>query len=410
MLLTKLINYIKGYLVIRVSGRYPERFLNVCAARGILLWDAVRFSDRTLRCKISIRGFRLLPDIAAKTGVRVKILSKQGLPIAMHRYRKRKWFAGGVLAFLLAMIVLNQFVWEIEITGNEKIPSNLILNELEACGLKIGAFRMNIDEKKIKNEMLIKMPELSWLWPDKNGSKIVVNVKEKLSTPEIFDPNDYCNILALKDGVIDSMIVKNGIPSVKLGDTVQKGSILVSGMITSERNIETRFTQAEAEVYARTWYEKTKAFSRIHTRKIETGEVTKKRRLKLFGRELNLFLDEAVPYENYTTETEKHELSLFGKYGGITLTTDVYKEIQLEDELQTEASVIEAGIKEVEDLIDEMVLPNSQLVRTEPTYHIIDEDTLEVTVVAEYIENIAQKVKAERPPVDPVQPSATPAP
>ena len=181
-------------------------------------------------------------------------------------------------------------------------------------------------------------------------------------------------------------------------------------MITSERNIETRFTQAEAEVYARTWYEKTKAFSRIHTRKIETGEVTKKRRLKLFGRELNLFLDEAVPYENYTTETEKHELSLFGKYGGITLTTDVYKEIQLEDELQTEASVIEAGIKEVEDLIDEMVLPNSQLVRTEPTYHIIDEDTLEVTVVAEYIENIAQKVKAERPPVDPVQPSATPAP
>ena len=103
-------------------------------------------------------------------------------------------------------------------------------------------------------------------------------------------------------------------------------------------------------------------------------------------------------------------MSLFGKYGGITLTTDVYKEIQLEDELQTEASVIEAGIKEVEDLIDEMVLPNSQLVRTEPTYHIIDEDTLEVTVVAEYIENIAQKVKAERPPVDPVQPSATPAP
>lgn len=406
MLLSRLIHYIKGYLVIRVSGHYPERFLNVCAARGILVWDIKRLSEHTIRLKISIRGFRKLTGIAAKTAVRIHIIAKCGLPIALHRYRRRKILLGGAAVCLLILIVLNQFVWDIQINGNDNVPSGLILKNLEECGLYVGQLRLFVNQKKLKNDMLIKMPDLSWIWAEKSGSKIIVNVKEKQPAPEIFNPDDYCSIVAAKDGVIDSMIVRNGMPAVKLGDTVQKNSLLVNGMIESERNIPTRYLNAEAEVYARTWYEKTKAFSRIQTNRDETGNAEKKYRLKLFGLEIPFYRNPNPTYEEYNEEQKNHELSFFGNYLGISLSCDVYKEVSLTYTLLSQDSVIENGIREVEEEIDQMTLPDSELVKSTPTYHVIDDDTVEVTVIAEYIENIAQKVKLEKPEESEILPPA----
>ena len=34
--------YLQGYLKIRVWGYSPERFMNLCSNRGILLWDITR--------------------------------------------------------------------------------------------------------------------------------------------------------------------------------------------------------------------------------------------------------------------------------------------------------------------------------------------------------------------------------
>ena len=283
MLLYKLIHFIKGYLVLEISGRFPERFLNICLARKILVWDVKRLSENTVRIKISIRGFKMLKHISLRTGTKVKIIEKRGLPMIIKKHKRRKPLFIGIVVFLILLIFMNQYIWDIEIIGCEKIAKGTILNTLKECGVYPGQMRYKIDQKKLKNEMLIKIPDLAWLWVEKSGSKIIVEVKEKLPTPEVFQPDDYCSIIAAKDGVIDSMIVRNGLPLVKLGDTVQKNSTLVSGMITSERNVPTRYLHSEAEIYARTWYEKTKAFSCLSQRREETGRTSKKIRIKLFG-------------------------------------------------------------------------------------------------------------------------------
>ncbi len=397
MLLYKLIHFIKGYLVLEISGRFPERFLNMCLARKILVWDVKRLSDNTVRIKISIRGFKMLKHISLRTGTKVKIIEKRGLPIIIKKHKRRKPLFIGIVVFLLLLIFMNQYIWDIEITGCEKIPKGTILNTLKECGVYPGQMRFKIDQKRLKNEMLIKMPDLAWLWVEKSGSKIIVEVKEKLPTPEVFKADDYCSIIAAKDGVIDSMIVKNGLPLVKLGDTVHKNSTLVSGMITSERGISTRFVHSEAEIYARTWYEKTKAFSCIGQRREETGKISKKIRIKLFGLDIKLYKNEKPDFVDFVTDEKKYELSFFGKYLGITIFTSTYSELSVSNIRLAQDNVIADGILEVSKLIDELTLPNSKLVNSTPKYEIIDEDTVEVTVVAEYIENIAQKVKMEKP-------------
>ncbi len=397
-MLAGLIHFLKGYLVIRISGTFPERFLNVCAAQGILVRNVTRLSDNSMRLTISAHAFRLLPPIARRTGVRVKILRKCGLLPLLHKHRKRKMLFFGICLFIFFFIGLNQFVWKIEIVGNETVSSRQIIEKLKQNGLYVGQFRHHINQKQVKNKMLIEMTELSWLWPEKKGSKVIVTVKEKTPIPEIFDANDYCSIVAAKDGVIHSMIVRNGFPVIKVNDTVQKGSLLISGMLESERNVPTRYVHSEAEVYARTWYEKSRAFPLVGQNQKETGKIVTRRKLHLFGLEIPLFLNHEVPYEDYLAEEDVYELSLFGNYLGFSVVKQTYREITREEIRLAQDFVIEDGTHKLREEIDALTLPNSQLLRIEPTWRAIDEDTVEVTVVAEYLENIAQKIKMERPP------------
>ena len=69
----ELLKYMRGYLRIRVSGFSPERFMNLCSNRGILLWDIVREGDVYFMC-INLRGFWELQPIVKKTGTRVAVL------------------------------------------------------------------------------------------------------------------------------------------------------------------------------------------------------------------------------------------------------------------------------------------------------------------------------------------------
>ncbi|MBQ2695871.1 MAG: sporulation protein YqfD [Clostridia bacterium] len=395
MLFTRLFQFFRGYLVITVTGKYPERFLNVCAGRHILIWDLFPCSSTVLRCCISNRGFRLLPPVVKKTNVQVKIIKKCGLPALFDRLKQRKWFLAGLGTFFLLLIVLNQFIWKIEITGCETVSVRDLRAALSDCGLKVGTFRPFLDEKQLQNQMLIKMPELAWLWADKSGSKVTVQVKERVPKPAIFDENDYCNIIADKDGVIASMIVRNGAPMVELGDTVRRGDMLVSGLIVSEKGVEPRQIQADAEIYARVWYEKTKAYSLWCPKKNETGKVEKKHTLHLFGWDLNLFFNGQASFAEYTEEVSNRELSFFGKYLGLGVTSRVYREEVTTYEKMSAESVAQSGALELEAMFDAEASDNGQKKESKMSYTVLDEDTIEVTVVAEYIEDIAQKIRIE---------------
>jgi len=398
MLIHSIYSYFRGYLCITVSGNFTERFINVCAAKNILLWDIIKISNGRIRCKISVRAFRKLPQIAYKTGVRVKINAKCGFPFFIRRYRQRKLILSGGIIFLLFMIFANQFVWDIEIRGNEMVKSSDILAALEAEGLKCGIPKAKIDQMNLKTQTMLRLPSLAWLWVDKHGSKIIVEVRERLPVPEIYDPDDYCNIVASKDAVIDEMIIRNGIPVVELGDSVLKDTVLVTGKIPSPYKNDIRYVNSDAQVYARVWYEKKQEFSLISTSKTATGNKKTRLNLKLFGKEIPIFHNNKKPYENYDEEVLKYELSVFGNYLGITLVKHKYEEVLINESLETAESVIQDGAKKLKAQLDEEVLPDSVLTSAETFSEEVDETTVLVTVKAEYRENIAQKVRGEIPP------------
>ena len=91
----RVLRYAGGYLKVRMTGLTSERFLNLCMARGITLWELSR-SDREALCFfISIKDFRRIGPLVKKAGVHVKITGRFGLPFFLYRNRRRKlyfWF------------------------------------------------------------------------------------------------------------------------------------------------------------------------------------------------------------------------------------------------------------------------------------------------------------------------------
>ena len=58
MFLLHLWNYIRGYVIIVVTGKSVERFINICSKPRILLWDIERRDNESAVMKMSLRGFK----------------------------------------------------------------------------------------------------------------------------------------------------------------------------------------------------------------------------------------------------------------------------------------------------------------------------------------------------------------
>ena len=104
-MLTAFFRYLKGYVRVRLKGYSPERFLNLCRARSIEIWD-LRSSGLTYEMNLGIRDFRKLKPLRKKARAHVEIIERHGLPFFLHRNRNRKMFPVGILlcvAFLYVM-------------------------------------------------------------------------------------------------------------------------------------------------------------------------------------------------------------------------------------------------------------------------------------------------------------------
>ncbi len=308
MLVLRIWNYIRGYVIILVEGFFPEKFINVCINRGIFLWDINRQNSRSVTLKVGVRAFKKLRPAARKTRCRLSVRAKKGLPFLLRKYRKRKTFAVGCLIFVGMVYLLSSFIWTVEVYGNEKVPTQEIVESLSESGLKAGVWKPVINTETITNRMMISMQELAWISIDISGTRAIVEVAERVKQPRIIEKDVPCNIVAAKDGIVDSIYVKEGTPIVDEGSTVKKGDLLVAGMVESKYGV-VRYVHAMADITARTWYEESAAALFSRTKIIDTGNTKNKYSVKLFNKVIGLG-DTKPPFANFNIEQDIRYLSL----------------------------------------------------------------------------------------------------
>ena len=198
---------------------------------GIYLENLKREKSTIIKASVPVKEFKNVAKIAKESKCKIKIKGKKGLPFILNRYRKRKIFAISLLLVLVSLVVLSGFIWNIEITGNETISSEEILNIVKDEGLETGKLKRKIDFKKIVEKIRLNRSDISWVGIKISGTNAVIEIVEADKAPNVINKDDYCNIVANKDAMIVSANAQNGTLQVKEGDVVKQGSVLIAGWL-----------------------------------------------------------------------------------------------------------------------------------------------------------------------------------
>ena len=377
----RLTQYINGYVDIVVEGYYIERFINICSTKKILLWNLKRDDSITLYASIAIKDFKKLKEISKKTKCKVRIKKKKGMPFTIRKYKKRQIFVIFFLLIIIGIIILSNFVWNIDIKGNENISKEEILTLAEEYGLSIGKLKGKVDTKDIINKIRLERDDIAWVGIEIEGTNAIIEIVEADIKPEIIDEDEYCNIVASKDAMITKITARNGTPLVKHGDIVKKGDILVAGYLEGKYTGK-QYVHSQGEVQAKVWYSATEKVELKEIKKVETGVSQNKYSVKINNFEINF--NKTLPkFEKYDTIEAEKKLKLFSNfYLPFELITHTYKEYTEETIIHSieEAKQIgtENAIKKLEEEVKEKVILDKQVKVKQEADYILVEVTLEV--------------------------------
>lgn len=173
--------------------------------------------------------------------------------------------------------ICSLFLFNITFSGNSNLTTPVLTRYLESIGVKNGCRTACIDCNDIEKKMREDFDEITWVAAAVKGNHLYISIKENDSFEgEIKSTEIPENIIASDDGTIESIITRSGTPLVKKGDNVEKGQVLVSGVVNicddSGEVIAKRGVTADADVLIKTEMIYSDELSEKYENKVFTGK------------------------------------------------------------------------------------------------------------------------------------------
>lgn len=360
-MLTSFFRYLYGYVRVRLTGYSPERFLNLCKAHEIEIWD-LQNNGGYYEMNLSIRDFRRLKPLRKKAKAHLQVTERHGLPFFLHHYRHRKMFAVGILLCIAFLYTMSLFIWNIHIEGNYSRTTNVILDYLESEHIVHGMKKSQVDCKEIQSMIRIEFPDIIWVSAEIKGTRLIIRIRENMDSlaEEAAAPGEEPrDILASKEGIITSVLVRSGVSQVQVGDEVEEGQLLVLGRIDilgdSGEVMGYQYMAADADVYASTSYTYYDEFVLSHEVRHPTGKKRHGFYAKVGGKTISLKLRPG--FETFSTVNTEYPLKLTENfYLPLTFGTTIYEEYEIYTESYPEEearAIAEANLKEFLEILIE---------------------------------------------------------
>lgn len=370
--------YLQGYVRVEVKGKNPERLVNLCLTAGFPAWDFAS-KDRAILFSTTLARYRDIHRLARRARCVPHIVKRVGLPFSVGKIRRRPWFLLAATLVLAVLLYLSGSVWSVQVTGCEKVDPERVLHAAESAGLAPGVRRSNVSTFRAESAIALQVPELSWVYVRFQGMLAVIEVVEK-SHPETAGPGD---VVASRDGVVQSVLVLSGVPVVNPGQTVKQGDLLIAGMPSGT------LPGARGSVVARTWYEIYREIPLVQQSASRTGRKIEMTVVRYRGAELTLW-GKSNAFEWYEVEDYPRWKALRGTEYALQIFTRVLFELKWIRAVISPEDALAVAERQMRLTIERQLPSDAKLVDLSCKIEATTQDMIAVQATASAVEDIGE--------------------
>ncbi|WP_126427742.1 sporulation protein YqfD [Brevibacillus marinus] len=298
--------WVQGHVTVTIRGKRFERLLNLAVRKGVQIWNVRRRGQEEWQCDMLVSDYLRLRPLLRETGCRSHLLSRQGMPFLLVRLRQRAGFTVGFFLFFLSLYMLSSLIWSVEVIGTETIWPEEVRQAAQKIGIKPWAWKAKLKEPQILQAQLAEMlPEASYVGVELRGTKAIIQVveKEQPDPPKVYSPR---HLVARKKAVIHRIQAEAGRVMVNVNQFVNKGQVLISGMIGN--NARRGLVAARGKVEGEVWYVADVSVPLQQTSYSYTGEQQTSYHLLFGGYAVRLWPWEEVSYPHFEQREQRHYL------------------------------------------------------------------------------------------------------
>ncbi len=381
-----------GYTILKA---YCTDGTDKTAALADKLSRSIKFRDlKTLKgvlyVRISMRDEEYTRRLAGDMGMTCEVTERHGIGNVIRNLRHRTGiFIGAAIAAVMVFFLSNT-VLRIEISGNTDVCRDEILSYLKDAGLYYGSFIPFADLRSAQRQLSASSEKLAWASIRSSGFRLIVEVAESTEPPRVILKNDPCNVVSLYDAQITSVSVHSGMLMPMMGDTVRKGEILISGIVS--RKFEGTY-QVHAMGEIRGIYRRTAEFSQSYEDTVRVnGEEFTNSYLSISGRSFSLPGNKRIsePYE-FTRERKPIEFLCFTLPADMVyLNITPYEEVSVTYTREQAAQILLTRM----DSFEKELLTDETTEIKDRTYDFSESDGM-LTLKAEYL--VEGNIGTEKP-------------
>lgn len=292
--------------ILKITGKRIDTFI-MLLVRFNICFRKIKSSKDYIIIEVLEEDYEKLKKI--KTTYEIEILKRKGLIYFTHFIKIRKLFIVSILLGFIFLTFLTNIIFDVKVVLDDEELREIILTDLKEFGISKYKFKVSYKEKeKIESKILDKEKELlEWLEIEEKGVNYEVNVIKRVKNKEVKETEPR-NIVASKNGMITRIVAETGEVVIKKNNYVNKGDILISGLIKNNDNIVSKVS-AKGRVYAEVWYKVSLNLPLTYNEEKRTGNNKNVLEINFLNNDIELTsLD---PYKNYKSKKNiiwKHNL------------------------------------------------------------------------------------------------------
>ena len=357
---------IRGVIFFQIIAAKPEEIINRIKFSKMPSHN-LRVQNGVLYGSTYRKFYADLEGIVRSQNAEMSILKKKGFIFNFLQYKKRIGFAIGSLLAFTFVLYMSNIALKIDIEGNNKITSSQILALLKENGIDYGEFIPNMDFRHAERSILTSTKQISWVGIRKTGGRIVVEIDEMVQSPEVVPFHVPCNVVSLQDAQVINAEVYNGTLVPKLGDGVQKGDILISG-VTVNKFGRSSILHAYGSVTGR--YTEKMVFTQDfkEEKNLLTGQEIHRRKFQFFGLKIPLNIGKQ-PTGEFEYEESTNYFSFFNMSLPIGFTFETFRPFAKQQKTYTPEEA-EASVHQKKLDYEEVFLKDKVIISAEEQYDL----------------------------------------